>query len=93
MVTVEWEDGHISTYPAHILRWACPCAVCRGEWGRPGMLASLTSLPPQELQLVDVQAIGSYAIMPVWASGHDQGIYSFEYLRSICPCEECSSTE
>ena len=89
VVSIEWEDGHRSEYSAAMLRWACPCALCKGEWGRPGVLASISSLPEEELTLTDVQAVGSYAIMPVWASGHAQGIYSWEYLRAICPCEEC----
>jgi DUF971 family protein len=89
-LTVEWEDGHRSEYSAEMLRWACPCAGCKGEWGRAGRLSSLSTLPPEELRLTDVQAVGTYAIMPVWASGHAQGIYSFEYLRSICPCNLCS---
>ncbi len=88
-LAVAWDDGHRSVYSLDQLRWACPCAVCAGEWGSPGMLASLTSLPPEELQLADVHMVGMYAITPVWASGHDSGIYSFDYLRSLCRCEEC----
>jgi DUF971 family protein len=91
-ITIDWADGHRSRYPTALLRWACPCAVCKGEWGRPGRLASLSSLPPEELTLSDVQAVGSYAIMPIWASGHAEGIYSFEYLRELCPCEACAPT-
>jgi DUF971 family protein len=90
-LTIAWDDGHQSVYTVSQLRWACPCATCSGEWGRPGVLASLTSLPPDELRLADVHAVGMYAIAPVWASGHDSGIYSFDYLRSLCPCDECRS--
>lgn len=88
-LSIAWADGHRSVYPVHLLRWSCPCATCSGEWGRPGVLAGLDSLPPEELTLSDVQLVGTYAIMPVWASGHDSGIYSFELLRSLCPCDEC----
>src|SRR5438067_13208457 len=82
-VTIEWDDGSRNEYTAGALRWACPCAVCQGEWGRPGRLAGLTVLPPDELRLADVRVVGSYAITPVWESGHDSGIYSFEYLRGL----------
>jgi DUF971 family protein len=27
--------------------------------------------------------VGGYAIQPVWADGHNTGIYSFEYLLRI----------
>lgn len=84
-LTIAWDNGQRSVYTASQLRWACPCAVCSGEWGRPGVLASLTSLAPDELQLVDVSLVGSYAVCLVWASGHDTGIYTFDYLRSLSP--------
>lgn len=88
-LSIVWEDGHTSYYSLPALRWACPCAVCHGEWGQPGMLDRVDSLPDEELRLADLQAVGTYAITPVWESGHSSGIYSFDYLRSICPCEEC----
>lgn len=88
-LTIRWDDGHESLYSVEALRWACPCATCSGEWGRPGVLARTTSLPPDEMRLVDVHAVGAYAIAPVWASGHRDGIYSFEYLRGLCSCETC----
>jgi DUF971 family protein len=91
-VSIGWADGHQSVYTAPQLRWACPCAVCQGEWGRPGVLAGLDALEPDELQFTDVLAVGPYAITPVWASGHSSGIYSFEYLRGICSCEQCRSS-
>lgn len=92
-LTVQWEDGHRSVYPASLLRWSCPCAVCAGEWGRPGRLEGLDALPDAEMVLTDVKMVGTYAIMPVWASGHNEGIYSFEYLRSLCPCGACQGSQ
>lgn len=89
-ITVVWDDGHRSEYRNEMLRWACPCATCAGEWGRPGVLSGLQSLPVDEFRLEDVRAVGSYAIAPVWGSGHNTGIYTFEYLRSICDCELCA---
>jgi DUF971 family protein len=82
-LSIRWADGKQTTISAARLRWACPCAVCRGEWGRPGRLSGLSVLPEDELTLRDVRSVGTYAICPVWASGHDAGIYSFEYLRAV----------
>lgn len=90
---IDWADDHRSIYGVHQLRWACPCAVCQGEWGRPGVLAGLDTLPPDELTLTDLLAVGTYALNPVWASGHSSGIYSFDYLRTLCPCDECRLSE
>ena len=88
---VVWEDGHRSTYSGEQLRWACPCAECRGEAGAPGRLSRVKSLDPQELRLQDVSLIGQYALQIAFQSGHATGLYTFSLLRGLCPCEECVS--
>ena len=35
-------------------------------------------------------AVGNYALQIDFNDGHTTGIYSFDYLRTICPCEECA---
>ncbi|MEE9472964.1 MAG: gamma-butyrobetaine hydroxylase-like domain-containing protein, partial [Acidimicrobiia bacterium] len=30
-----------------------------------------------------------YAVSIHWSDGHASGIYRFEFLRQICPCEQC----
>lgn len=65
------------------LRWACPCAECRGEAGAPGRLARMDSLPDDELAVADVALIGQYALQIAFASGHATGIYTFRYLRDL----------
>lgn len=92
-LTISWDDGHVSRYDLPALRWACPCAECKGEAGHPGRLSTLSTLPTDELRLLDVQPVGQYAILPVWASGHRSGIYSWEYLRSLCTCSRCAPRE
>lgn len=88
---VTWADGHESEYSLEYLRWRCACAPCRGEMGRPGLLDTLERLRPEQYQLRDIRPVGRYAIQPVWADGHDTGIYAFDYLRFICPCPHCSA--
>jgi DUF971 family protein len=34
--------------------------------------------------------VGNYAIQISFSDGHSTGIYSYDHLRSICPCPECS---
>ena len=87
---VVWEDGHRSTYTGEHLRWACPCAECRGEAGAPGRLSSVKSLAPEELRLQDVSLIGQYALQIAFQSGHATGLYTFSLLRSLCSCERCA---
>lgn len=83
MMRIEWTDGHESIYDFERLRWACPCATCRGEMGRPGMLDQIDRLTAEQIELVDIQQVGRYAIMPVWADGHSTGIYTYHYLREL----------
>lgn len=88
---VGWEDGHSSAYSGERLRWACPCAECRGEAGSPGRLARVKSLAPEELRVNDVTLVGQYALQIAFESGHATGLYTFSYLRSLCDCEACTA--
>lgn len=92
--TITWNDGHVSVYPFSLLRAACPCASCRG--GHENMSSEpdehVFDLPLEDspaTRLVNVVAVGSYALSIVWEDGHDYGIYNWHYLRALCPCEEC----
>ena len=89
VVTVDWADGHRSRYDTTSLRMACPCAYCSGEAGRPGWLDTNPTLTPDQVRLADMHLVGTYALAPVWADGHDTGYYTWEALRANCPCEEC----
>ena len=86
---IAWSDGHRSAYGWEPLRWACPCAVCSGEWGQPGQLSFVKKLSDQQTTLTDLLEVGNYALQPVWQDGHDTGIFAFDYLRKVCPCAEC----
>jgi DUF971 family protein len=82
-VVVSWDDGHSSTYSIDYLRNWCPCALCQGHGATPKRLA----LEGQELQRIE--PVGNYALSLVWGDGHDTGIYTFRWLRSLCPCDAC----
>ena len=36
-------------------------------------------------------AVGGYALAFRWPDGHDTGIYPYDLLRRICPCDECAA--
>lgn len=86
---VRWSDGHFSVYEFEYLRWRCPCAACQGEGGVPGALAQVTELGPDQVRMREIQPVGSYAVQPIWADGHDTGLYGLRFLRTICPCPDC----
>lgn len=87
-MNIVWEGGHRSAYSGAQLRWACPCAECRGEAGSPGRLDRVDKLADDELHLQDVTLIGQYALQIAFVSGHATGIYTFAHLRALCDCEE-----
>ena len=43
-----------------------------------------------KLAAKSAHAVGNYALQIDFNDGHAAGIYSFDYLRTICPCEECA---
>jgi DUF971 family protein len=96
---IDWADGHKSAWSFVWLRDACPCATCneeRAETGRkPGQpkpkSASLLPVYIPPARPASAQAVGNYAIQFKWQDGHSGGIYSWEYLRRICQCAECTS--
>jgi DUF971 family protein len=82
-MVISWEDGAQTTYTGEQLRWACPCAECRGEAGMPGRLSRVTSLNEDERRIRDVTLVGQYALQIAFESGHNTGIYTFGHLRRL----------
>ena len=93
-VFIEWRDGHRSRYSFPYLRQRCPCATCRDRRAHglsPTGTKMKSDLPMYEAPARAVQAepVGNYAVRFSFSDGHTTGIYSFEYFREICPCDEC----
>ena len=84
-LAIKWDDGVEDYIPLANLRRACPCAGCKGEMDIMGNLYKNPEKPlaPNAFNLVRIVSVGGYAIQPLWADGHDTGIYSFEYLRHL----------
>ena len=86
-ILIEWEDGHRSLYGYEFLRLNCPCASCCEEWtGR--RLISLDHVA-KEIHPLSHEPVGRYAVRFHWSDGHQTGIYSFDFLRRLCPCQAC----
>ena len=60
-----------------------------GGPGSPDML-ELPLIDTRSTEMVELQRVGNYAIQIIWQDGHSAGIYSWEYLRELCPCEICT---
>jgi len=96
-VAIDWRDGHHSAWSFAWLRNACPCATCHEEressGRRPGTAKPETQAPLMMYKAparpVEVTPVGKYALKFRWNDGHETGIYSWEYLRRACECEDC----
>ena len=84
-LAIKWEDGGENFIALERLRRCCPCAGCQGEVDILGHLYKNPDRPltAQAFELVRFASVGGYAIQPVWADGHNTGIYSFYYLKRI----------
>jgi DUF971 family protein len=94
ILTITWNDGHVSAYPFELVRRACPCAECRGGHDKMSGVPDpeVFNLPisnSPEARLRNLEGVGSYAITFEWEDGHHHGIYTWQYLRALCPCSEC----
>jgi DUF971 family protein len=94
-VDIIWADGHESHYDFAYLREECPCATCNDERGKkqafaaPAPSAVLPMFKPSA-RAQTATVVGNYAVQISFNDGHSTGIYSYDHLRSICPCTECT---
>jgi len=96
-VDVAWSDGHISHYDFAYLREECPCAMCNDEREKKSEISQAASIGSSALPMYKpkpkaraAQAVGNYALRIDFTDGHSTGIYSFDHIREICPCEACA---
>lgn len=95
-VDVTWSDAHTSHYDFAYLRENCPCATCREERDNRVKFHTQTAAGSSALPMFKPKitaraatAVGNYAIQIEFTDGHATGIFSFDHLREICPCEAC----
>jgi DUF971 family protein len=94
-VDITWSDAHSSHYDFAYLREHCPCATCREGHGKreedpPAVSASAFPMFQPKITARAAAAVGTYAIQIEFTDGHTAGIYSFDHLREICPCDACA---
>lgn len=56
----------------------------------PPLNSPLLPMYKPKLAAKAAHAVGNYALQIDFNDGHATGIFSFDYLRTICPCEECA---
>jgi len=96
-VDIIWADDHVSHYDFGYLRDECPCATCNEERVKKstfaaagGTSAAVLPMFKPKVRAQSATGIGNYAIQIIFSDGHSTGIYSYDHLRSICPCADCA---
>jgi DUF971 family protein len=97
-VDIVWADAHASHYDFAYLREQCPCAMCdderrkQGEHPAPGSVPEAAALPmfKPRPRARAAKTVGHYALQIDFSDGHTTGIYSYDYLRTVCPCAACA---
>ena len=79
MLEVIYDDGEIVRLTAERLRVESPSAEVQGHSAAQKKIVT----GKENVAIVRVDPIGNYAIKIAFDDGHDTGIYSWEYLRSL----------
>ncbi len=90
-LTLEWADGAVHRVTWRELRDRCPCATCAqapppakaNTPGRWDLLPVLTLAETQPLRASGMRPLGNYAYAIGFSDGHNTGIYSLDFLRSL----------
>ena len=76
VLEVSFDDGASFRIPFELMRVYSPSAEVQGHG--PGQEVLQTG--KREVEVVAIEAVGHYAVKPVFSDGHDSGIYSWDYL-------------
>jgi DUF971 family protein len=76
---VSFEDGASFNMPCEYLRVYSPSAEVQGHGPGQGVLQT----GKENVNIVEIQPVGNYAVVLVFDDGHDTGIYSWETLYQL----------
>ena len=76
---IAFADGRSFDLSFELLRVYSPSAEVRGHG--PGQ--EVLQVGKKDVDILDVEPVGTYGIQPRFSDGHDTGIYSWEYLYDL----------
>ena len=79
VLELTFSDGKHFELPCEFLRVYSPSAEVRGHG--PGQ--EVLQVGKKNVEITDVQPVGSYAVQLVFSDGHDSGLYSWDYLYDL----------
>ena len=79
VLEITYSDGRSFRLPYEFLRVYSPSAEVRGHG--PGQEVLQTG--KREVEIRNLEPVGSYAVQPAFSDGHSTGIYSWDYLYEL----------
>jgi DUF971 family protein len=77
---ISFDDLGSVSLPCEFLRVHSPSAEVRGH----GQGQEILQTGMRTIEITAIEPVGYYAIRPVFSDGHDSGIYSWDFLHSLC---------
>ncbi len=79
LLEVAFSDGAEFKIPFELMRVYSPSAEVQGHG--PGQ--EILQTGKRDVAVIELEAIGNYAVKPVFSDGHDSGIFSWDYLYHL----------
>ena len=76
VLEVSFSDGQTFKIPFELMRVYSPSAEVQGHG--PGQEVLQTG--KRDVTVVELEAVGRYAVQPTFSDGHQSGIYTWDYL-------------
>ena len=76
LLEIGFADGKEFRIPFELMRVYSPSAEVQGHG--PGQEVLQTG--KREIEVVALEPVGNYALLPMFSDGHNTGIYSWDYL-------------
>ena len=76
---IAFSDGAGFNIPFELMRVYSPSAEVQGHG--PGQ--EILQTGKREVDLVQLEPVGNYAVKPIFSDGHESGIFSWDYLYHL----------
>jgi DUF971 family protein len=79
---IKWDDQTESEIALDKLRMFCPCATCLAARDKQGK-SYIPLWNNNQVEILNINQVGSYAISIFWKDGHNTGIYEYTFLKKL----------
>ena len=79
VLEVGFSDGAVFRIPFELMRVFSPSAEVQGHG--PGQEVLQTG--KRQVDIINLEPVGNYAVKPTFSDGHDSGLFSWDYLHFL----------